>query len=259
MKSALLATAATLALATAASAADITGEVGVDFTQNANDEFVASTTIDLAVEGAVGIASISLTEDNGNIVLDGYSVGTTVGAVTLAYGDQGDLMDAFEGKTEAVGGATLTDLNDDGESLMIGTSMVSVMIGLTDVTTDVTDVKNIQATTGAEFSGVAIAGGVDYNLDSEETTILVNAGYTYNAFALGLTGTYQMDAEALGYEADVTYAGITAFINGDKDDMTQNVGAGYYGDLNGMRYYAEAAYNIDSKEITPAMGIYFNF
>lgn len=259
MKSALLATAATLALATAASAADITGEVAVDFTQNANDKIVAATTIDLAVEATVGVASISLTEENGNIVLDGYSVGTTVGAVTLAYGDQGDLMDAFEGKTEAVGGATLANVDDEGESLMFGTSMVSVMVGLTDVTTDVTDVENVQATAGVEFSGVAIAGGVDYNLDSEETTILANAGYTYNAFALGLTGTYQMDAEALGYEADVTYSGITAFINGDKDDMAQNVGAGYYGDLNGMGYYAEVAYNIDAEEITPAAGISFNF
>ena len=259
MKSVLLASAATLALATATMAAEVSGEVAVDFTQSNDDKIVAETTVDLALEAAMGTVSVELTEEDGNIVLDGYSVGTTLGAVTLSYGDQGDLMDAFEGKTEAVGGQTLTDLDDEGESLMVSTGAVSLMVGLTDVSEDVTDVAHIQATVGGDLSGVTFAAGFDYNLDSEETTLLGNAAYTHNAITFGLTATYQMDAELMGYEADVTYAKVTAFINGDKDDMVQNIGAGYYGDMNGIGYYAEVAYNIDAEEITPAAGVSFKF
>lgn len=259
MKNVLLATVATFALSSVAFAADVKGSVDVDFTQSADDKIVAAPTVELSFGTSVGVASIDLAEDNGTIVLDGYSVGTAVAGVSLSFGDQGDILGAFEGKTEAVGGTTLTNLDDAGESLIVGVGPAQVLVGLTDISTDVTDVAHVQGTIGTAFSGVGLAVGGDYNLDTEETTLLAAAAYNYNAFALGVTGTYQVDAETLGYEADVTYANVTAFVNGDKDDVLQNVGAGFYGDLNGMGIYAEGAYNLDTEEFTPAAGISFSF
>lgn len=259
MKNVLLATVATFAISSAAFAADVNGSVELDFNKSADDKIVAAPTVELGLSSSMGFASIDLAEDNGTIVLDGYAVGTEVGGLSVSFGDQGDVLDDFEGKTEAVGGATLTDLDDSGESLIVGVGPAQVLVGLTDISTDVTDVSHVQAAAVTAFSGVGIGAGVDYNLDSEETTLLATAGYTYNAFAIGVTGTYQIDAETLGYEADVTAYGVTAFINGDKDDMAQNIGAGYYGELNGMGFYAEGAYNIDREEFTPAAGISFSF
>jgi hypothetical protein len=142
---------------------------------------------------------------------------------------------------------------------MVNAYGFNAMVGLTDITKDVTDVENVQGAYAFGANGIQVLGGVDYNLDSEEITLLSSAGYALSGFGLGVTTTYQVEAEALGFEADVTAYGVTAFLNGDKDDMLQNVGAGYYGEVNGMGLYAEGAYNIDSEEFTPAAGLSFNF
>lgn len=260
MRNTLIAIAATLGLASAVQAAEVTADLGLDFTQNASDKVVATTSVDVALTGTMGFGTVGLAVENNTLTLDTYSIGTSIGdVVVVSFGDQGDLLGGFEGKTEAVGGTTLTNLDDDGESLMANAYGFNVMIGLTDISKDVTDVKNVQGAYAFATNGIQVLGGFDYNLDSEEITLLSSAGYAMNGFGLGLTTTYQVDAEALGFEADVTAYGVTAFLNGDKDDMLQNVGAGYYGKLNGMGVYAEAAYNIDTEEFTPAAGISFNF
>lgn len=259
MKQVLLAVATTFALAGASQAADLSAELGVDFTQNANDKIVAETSIDLMLTAPMGVAALDLVANGDTIEVDGYAIGTVVSGVGVSFGDQGDLLGGFEGKMETVGGSTLANLDDDGESLKLTAYGISAMIGLTDVTSDVTDVKNIQGTYAIAMNGVQATGGVDYNLDSEEITLLSSAGYAVGQFGIGLTGTYQVEAEDYAYEADVTAYGITGFVNGDKDDMLQNVGAGWTGDLNGMGIYAEAGYNLDSEELTPAAGVSFNF
>jgi hypothetical protein len=259
MKQILLATVATVAMASAVNAADIGVEVGLDFAQSATDKIVAESTIDVTLGSPVGVASLGLTSNEGAVEVDSYSLGTTVSGVAVAFGDQGDILDGFEGKTEAVGGSTLANVDDAGESLRVAVAGVSTQIGLTDISEDITDVENIQATYSMATSGIEVGGGVDYNLNTEEFTLLSTAGYAYNGIGLGVTTTYQVEAEALGFEADVTAFGITGFLNGDKDDMLQNVGAGYYGAVNGMGYYAEGAYNIDTEEFTPAAGISFKF
>ena len=259
MKKLLLAAVATFALSGVAFAADTKVELGVDLTQNDNDKIVADTTIDVTLSAPIGVASLGLVADEDAIKVDGYSLGTTVGNVAIAFGDQGDILDGFEGKTEAVGGATLANLDDAGESVKVSVAGITALIGLTDVTKDVTDVKNIQAGYSMATAGIEASGAIDYNLDSKETTLLSAAGYAFNGVGLGVTTTYQVDAKAFAYEADVTLAGVTAFVNGDKDDLLQNVGAGYYGNLNGMGLYAEAAYNVDTEEFKPAAGISFAF
>ena len=260
MRNILLSTAAVVLLSTnSLLAAEVGAEIGLDFTQNDNDKIVAETSIDLNVVNSLGFGSIGVVVDGEDLKLDTYSVGTSFNGVALSFGDQGDLLGSFEGKTEAVGGSTLANLDDSGESLHVNAYGANLMIGFTDITSDITDVKNVQATYAIATSGVEIQGGVDYNLDSEEVTLLSSAGYAYNNFGLGLTTTYQMEAEAFGFEADVTAYGVTAFVNGDNDDMLQNVGAGYYGMINDMGVYAEASYNVDTEEFTPALGLGFNF
>lgn len=259
MRNTLIATAAILGLASAVQAADVTADLGVDLTQNADDKFVASTSVDIALTGTMGFGTVGVTVENDTLKLDTYSIGTSVAGAVVSFGDQGDLLGGFEGKTEAVGGSTLANLDDDGESLMVNAYGFNAMVGLTDITKDVTDVENVQGAYAFGANGIQVLGGVDYNLDSEEITLLSSAGYALNGFGLGVTTTYQVEAEALGFEADVTAYGVTAFLNGDKDDMLQNVGAGYYGEVNGMGLYAEGAYNIDSEEFKPAAGISFNF
>jgi opacity protein-like surface antigen len=260
MKKVLLASVATLALATSAFAADVNVGLSTDITQNANDKFVADTSIDIDLTAEIGNASLGLvTDDNDAVKVDTYSLGTVVSGVAVSYGDQGDLFDTFEGNTENVGGTTLANLDDDGESVRIGVAGVSVQLNLTDVTEDITDISDLQATYSIATSGIEVGTGVNYNLDSEEMVLLSRAGYAWSDVGLGLTGTYELEAEEYGYEADVTAMGVTAFVNGDNDEMLQNVGAGYYTSINGMGLYAEGAYNLDSEAFTPSVGASFNF
>ena len=259
MRNILIATAATLGLASAVQAADLTADLGVDLTQNAEDKVVAKTSVDVAITGAMGFGTVGVAVDGDTLKLDTYSIGTSVAGAVVSFGDQGDLLDAFGGKTEAVGGSTLANPDDEGESLMVNAYGFNAMIGLTDITEDVTDVKNVQGAYAIGTNGLQVLGGVDYNLDSEELTLMSSAGYAWNGFGLGLSTSYEVEAETLGFEADVTVYGVTAFLNGDKDDLAQNIGAGYYGEVNGMGLYAEGAYNIDSEEFKPAAGLTFSF
>jgi hypothetical protein len=52
---------------------------------------------------------------------------------------------------------------------------------------------------------------------------------------------------------------VSAFINGDDADLAQNVGAGVVYTKNSLGAFAEVGYNIDAEEITPAVGVSFNF
>jgi hypothetical protein len=266
MNKVLLATITTAALALAActadeaAAAELTGEVSLDVTQNAADKIVATPEIELGIEGEMGVGSIGLIVDNADdtVKLDSYSLGVKVGEAVVSFGDQGDLMEAFEGSTEAVGGQTLTDLNDEGESIKIQTGNVGVMVGLEDIGTDVTDIKNIQVGANAEMGAVALAAAVNWDQASEDITVGVNAQMDYQA--VNLSGTVTYTEAVTGYELSAGYGDFAAFINGDDTDMTQNIGGGLYKSMaNGMSFYAEAGYNLDAEEITPAAGVSFKF
>ena len=259
MKKVLFATTVITLAATSAFAADMNGEIALDIVKDANDKFVATPTIEMGVEGEVGVGSIGLIVDtNDTVKLDTYSLGVKVGEATVSFGDQGDLMEAFEGSTEAVGGQTLTDLDDDGESIMVQTGNIGVMVGFDDIGTDVSDIKNVQVGAGAEIGVVAVAGAVNWDQASEDITVGLNAQMNYNAINLGGTVTY---TEALtGFELSAGYGNFGAFLNGDENDMAQNIGGGYYGDTGaGLTFYGEVGYNIDAEELTPAAGVTFKF
>ena len=248
--------------ATQAFAADVTGSVDLDVTENAAGDFVATPGIEMGIEGGVGVGSIGIVVDNATdaLKLDSYSVGVKIGTDTvLSFGDQGDLMDGFEGATEVVGGTTLTNLDDSGESLSATMGNMAVALRFTDIGTDVTDIDAVQATYGTTIGILSLNAGVDYNLDTEDATTFAAASAEV---APGLTagGTMSYD-DKFAYELNAGYDMFGAFLNGDEDDALQNVGGGIYKSVDGtgMSFYAEAGYNVDSEEITPAAGVSFNF
>mgnify|MGYP006917955453 FL=1 len=245
----LLITASVIAFAGAAQAADLSGKVAVDFTET-NGTVAATPSLSFGAAASVGNVSVGLKVDgNDNVYVDRWKVGTTLGGVALSYGDQKDLFQLGAG-LEEVGGDTLANPAEAATSLTAGFGGVQVLVGLTDAATDVTDVANVQA--AGVFAGVTVV--VDYNLNTEDATF----GAAYAIADVSLAATY---GDILAYEAGYTFAdyGVSAYVNGDQDDAFQNVGAGYKTTIGGATVYAEANYNVDTKDVTPAAGIAFSF
>jgi len=260
MKTILFTTAATLALTVStAYAAEISGKITLDVAENAAGDYAATPGIEMGVEGAMSMGSIGLIVDaNDAVTVDTWSVGAKAGAASVSFGDQGDLMEAFEGGTEAVGGQTLTDLGDDYESVQVEVAGVSAMVGFNDITSDVSDVKNVQLGYVADFGKINLASAVDWDKATKDVTLAASAGAEISGVTASGTVTYT-DA-VTGYEVSAGYGAFKGFLNGDENDMTQNVGAGaYHTYATGMSVYAETGYNLDSKDITPAIGVAFNF
>ena len=257
MKTKILAVAATLFLAGNAYAAELEGSVGVEFTENSAEDVVATTTIKLGVTGvgnsfgSVGLKST----DSETITIDTYQVGTTVNGVTLSYGKQEDLF-ATPGM-EVVGGDTLATPGDDFESLRASAGAFAVQLGFTDVSTDASEVENVQMAAGAQLGVVSLDVAVDYNIDSENTTVLAGAFVDTEVATFGLQASH--DETVAGYELSASNWGATVFMNGDENNSVQNIGAGYASEYNDVTFYLEAGYNVDTEETTPAAGVTFSF
>ncbi len=261
MKNLFLTTAATALMASTAFAADVTGDIKLDLTQNADDDIVAAQTLEFGIDAMAGDAGIGFAMNGDTVTVDSWHMGVATGDIAFSFGDQGDLLGDFGGITENVGGTTLANPSDEGESLIASAFGARVMIGLTDMTADVTDVKNVQGTYGMNVAGASVGVGLDYNMDSEEFVYMGSAGVTRSIVgteaSVGTTFTY--GAETFAYETDVTVFGVTGFVNGDENDTLQNVGGGYYTNVQGLDVYAETSYNLDSEEFTPSAGVAFSF
>lgn len=252
-----------LAAITFASSASAEGTLGgslnVEVTENVAGDYVATTTLGLGFgAGDVAFGSVDIESvDGATFQVDAWKVGTVVGPATLSFGKQGDLM--VENDFEIVGGDTLATLADDHESLQIAVGDAAVMVGLTDITSDVTEVENVQGSYTFNIADSAITAVGDYNLNSEEWTVGSKAGLNFGEVALGGIVTYGSANEIFAYEASAGYSIATAFVNGDQNDALQNVGAGISTTVNGLGVYAEGTYNIDSKDTKLGGGISFSF
>ena len=78
-----------------------------------------------------------------------------------------------------------------------------------------------------------------------------------SSMSIGGTATYA--ADKLGYEVNANAGVISMFANGDEDNKLQHIGAGVKGSLNGLDLYAEASYDTDAEDLTPAVGVSFKF
>ncbi len=265
MKNTIFSIAAVLTMSTAAAAEStvtgpvLGGSVNVEVTENVAGDYVATTTLGVSIE-AEGLAFGSATVesvDGATFEIDEWKIGTHVGAATLSFGKQGDLM--VENDFEIVGGDTLADVADDHESLQVSVGAASVMLGFTDITTDVTEIENIQGSYSLAMGQVGVTAVGDYNLNSADWTVGVKANMKMGEVNVGGLVTYGSANKVFAYEASAGYGIATAFVNGDQDDAFQNVGLGVNTDVGGLNVYAEGAYNIDAGDTTIGMGVTFNF
>jgi len=250
-----------------ASAADLAGVVGAELTKNNLGNYIATPTIELSfghkTEGATAFGGVGVEAVNGDLAVDTWHVGVAFGGTSVSFGDQGDLF-GFGG-LEVVGGDTLADPADDHESVIVGHGALEVLVGLTDIGADIGDVENVQLAYAKKLGAVGVTGAVDYNLGTEAYILAVAVDYgVTDAIGAGVTATYDDAASVVAYEAMGTYGAsdalkVSAFINGDDADMAQNVGAGVVYTKDSLGAFAEVGYNIDAEEITPAVGVSFNF
>lgn len=269
MRNVFMTAAAVVALSTAAFAEEaavapataISGSIGVEISENAAGKHVATTTIGAGIDAtglAFGGVSVEAV-DGATFELDQWYIGTHVGVATLSFGKQGDLMVGND--FEIVGGDTLADVADDHESLQVTVGAASVMVGLTDITADVTEVENVQGAYTLNLGEAALTAVGDYNINSEEWVLGGKVGMDLTSdIAIGGLLTYSSATETFGYEASAGFGIATAFVNGDDTDMFQNIGAGVAYDLqSNLNVYAEGAYNIDAEDTTVGAGIAFKF
>ena len=253
MKNTLLTTGLVLALTGAAHAAEVNGSVELDLSKNSGDDYGVIPTLELSFGTAVSetvTATAGITLENNQI--SGYHLGTMVGSFGLSVGDQDDLF------IESYETTTVADPSSADVSLIATMGDASVLLGFADPQNDITDIENIQAAYSLQTPLAYLTTSVDYNKASEDYALgLGVSGISVAAISLGSTLTYADDL--FGYEATATYKKATAFLGGDQDDMTQQVGLGYTTNLSGLDITALGNYNIDTEELTPSLTATFNF
>jgi hypothetical protein len=233
----------------------LSGEVSLDFAETANDKWGGTMGLDLGIDAA-GLATVDLdfsATDGNAVTLDNWTVGTTVGGVGVAMGDDNGVFVGAEGE-QTLAAPAMT------ESVKVTVGDAEVAVGFTDWTADITDVSNIQgAYTVGDVAGFAVTASGDYNLNTENTVVGASVGRDIQG--VGLTGvvTYDTDAEAFGYEGVANVMGLTAYLNGDDTDALQNVGGEYTYNIGGAALTAGANYNIDTEDFAPTAGLSFNF
>ena len=268
MRNVFITTVAAMAISTAAFAEDtvtkvtpmvaapvLSGAVNLDFAETAGDKIGGTMGIELDID-AGSLATIDLDfkgADGSALDLDTWAVGTTVAGVGVAVGDDLGVMPGAEGEQTLAAPAM-------AEAVQVTVGDAVVAVGLTDWTTDITDISNIQGAYTLNIASLDVTAAADYNLDSENTVL----GAGVSGLDLGLATasgalTYDVDAETFGYEGVATALGMTAYLNGDDTDMLQNIGGEYEMDVAGATFTAGANYNLDTEDFTPTAGLAFNF
>jgi len=232
----------------------LSGEVSLDFAETANDKWGGTMGLDLGIDAA-GLATVDLdftAVDGGAVTLDTWAVGTTFAGVGVAIGDDLGVMPGAEGEQTLAAPAM-------AEAVRVSVGDAQVAVGFTDWTADVTDVSNIQGAYTINQGAFAITAAGDYNMDTENTVLGASVGTDMDGIALTGVVTYDVDAEAIGYEGVVGAMGVTAYVNGDDTDALQNVGGEYTYNIGGAALTAGANYNIDTEDFAPTAGISFAF
>ena len=105
-----------------------------------------------------------------------------------------------------------------------------------------------------------VATAYDYNIDSKEWVLAGRADTAgmLEGVRLGGAVSYGSLSEQTNFEVDATVMGITGYMNGDVDDLTQNVGGSY---TIGEQLTLEGAvnYNLNTEVVAPSVTLSFNF
>jgi len=259
MRTFVLATVAVMAASTALADTVISGSIELDVTENqTTDKYVATPSFNLDFNHNSGVAfgAIELARGTSNdLVIDDWHLGTTVGAATLSFGDQGGILPT------AIAATGFDSLNDPNaamtESLQVSAMGVSAALGFTDISTDVSSVSNAQLSYTTEISVLDLTAAVDWNNTTDKYVWAGRASTDVNGFGVGATSTLAADVIAL--ETDVTAFGVTAYLNGDENDWTENAGLEYTTAINDLTVTADVNYNFDASEVTPGIKMSVNF
>jgi len=242
---------------TATAGPTLSGEFSIDIAETAAGDYGATTGLDLGIDAA-GLASVDLDfglNSNDSIELNDWTVGTLIGgSIGVSLGTDQGVMPGAEGEQTLAAPAM-------GTAVKVNVGDAAVAVGFTDMAADVTDISNIQgAYTLSLGDTLNVTAGGDYNMDSENFVLGVGAsGLDVGIASLGGALTYDMDAEDIGFEVVANAMGITTYLNGDQDEMLQNIGGEYTISLGGADVTAGAAYNLDNEEFTPTLGLSFSF
>ena len=241
--------------APAATGLVMSGEVSLDFSETTNNNYGGTMGIDLGVDFA-DAATVDLdfeVDEAGTFSLADWTVGTTVGALGVEFGTDNGVMPGAEGE-QTLAAPSMT------ESVAVTAGAATVALGFTDWNSDITDISNVQGAYTLSIAGIDVTAAADFNLDTDETVLGAGvSGLDLGVAALGGAMTYDMDAEIFGFEAVATTGGLTAYLNGDDTDVLQHIGGEYAMDVNGATFTAGANYDVDASELTPTLGLSFNF
>ena len=264
-------TVAAMAISTAAFAEDtvtevtptvgpvLSGAVNLDFAETAANKTGGTMGLELDIDaGSLATVDLDFKATDGNaLTLDTWTVGTTVGPLGLAFGDDNNLLPETDAIAAADGTLATPAMT---ESLAVSVGGASVALGLTDWTTDVTDVSNIQGAYTIDMDRFAITGAMDYNMDSENTVFGgAVSGVDLGVATAGSALTYDTDAEVFAYEGTVAVNSLTAYVNGDDTDTLQHIGGEYTLNYAGAEFTAGVDYDTDAEDFTPSAGLSFNF
>lgn len=242
----------------APAAVTLGGKIETVIKEGANDKYGATTSFELNGNLANGLATGSMdfvVGSSDELKLDEWSMGTTVAGVGLSFGDQGNIWIS----TEA--GSTIEEPTMATESLQISAMGATVALGFDAIGTDVTDLENIQATYGMDLSILEVSTAGDYNVDSKEWVVAGRADTAgmIDGVRLGGAMSYGSASENIGFEADATVMGVTAYLSGDQDDMAQHLGGSYTYDINGVDLEGALDYDINAETYAPSVTLSFNF
>ena len=237
----------------------ITGAVNLDFAETTAGKTAGVMGIELDID-APGVAIVDLdfeATDGNALTLDTWTVGTTVAGVGVAFGDDNGLLPETKADDSVDGTLAKPAMT---ESLALSFGNASVAVGLTDWTTDVTEVSNLQGAYTVDAGIVDVTASADYNRTTENTVIGGEvSGLDLGMMTAGGMVTYDTDAEDWAFEGSVATGGLEAYINGSDDNRLQHIGGEYVLNYAGAELSAGVDYDTDAKDWKPTAGISFNF
>ena len=241
----------------AAPQSPVSGEVTISFAETAGNNYGASMLAEVNVDaGEAALVDLNFTATDGNaLTLKNWTVGTDVAGVSVAIGDDNGIMPTAE-KTAYNTLATPAMT----ESVSVSAMGATVAMGWTSWGTDLSDISNIQGAYDLEVVGVGVKTAVDYNRASKNTVLGAEvSGIDMGILSLGGATTYDTDAKFFAFETLATVGGLTAYLNGDEDDTTQNLGGEYSIAVGGAEFTAGANYDLNTEDLSPSASLSFAF
>ena len=256
---AAMATTSALAETETPTAPILTGAVNLDFAETTAGKTAGTMGIELDFD-AGDVATIDLdfkAADGTALTLDTWTIGTTVAGVGVAIGDDNGLLPETSANASADGTLAKPAMT---ESVALSFGSASVVVGLTDWTTDVTEVSNLQGAYTVDAGIVDVTASADYNRTTENTVIGGEvSGLDLGMMTAGGMVTYDTDAEDWAFEGSVATGGLSAYINGSDTNKLQHVGGEYTMNVAGAELSAGVDYDTDAKDWKPTAGLSFNF